>query len=117
MLLGAPIFISGCGSSGCRVVGVRVAPPTATANHTAAAPDNGATFVASTLFGDGVCAVNASTLVSSNWTVSDPSVHLSAIQGPQVTATCTAALANPATITATAATGQMLTGQASLTCQ
>ena len=112
---------TGCGgtsSNNCQVIGLNVAPPSATADHTALAPANGQTFAASVLFGggSGVCTANTSVTVNSNWTVSDPSVQLSATQGFQVTATCTAALANPVTVTATAATGQPLTGKASLTC-
>jgi hypothetical protein len=54
--------------------------------------------------------------VNSNWTVSDPSVQLSASQATQVTATCTAAVTTPVTITATPVSGEMFTGKASLTC-
>jgi hypothetical protein len=64
-----------------------------------------------------VCTANAAAPVSSNWTASDPSIHLSASPTTQVTATCTATLANPATIRAVAVSDQTLTGQASLTCQ
>lgn len=112
--------IAGCGgSSNCAAVGLNVAPSSATLDHTAAAPANSQMFSTTTLFGggNGVCTGNAAALVSSNWMVSDPSVHLSAAQGPQITATCTAAVASPVTITATAVDGQMLTGQASLTCK
>ncbi|HSK42979.1 MAG TPA: hypothetical protein VLA83_03715 [Candidatus Binatia bacterium] len=88
-----------------------------TVDHTAAAPGNGTTFSASGLFtGSAVCAVNASALVNSNWTVSDPSVHLSASPTMQVTAPCTAAVASPVTIQATSASDATLTGKATLMC-
>jgi hypothetical protein len=116
--LGVTLLITvGCGGSNCQIVGLNVAPPTAAANHTATAPSNGQTFSASDQF-KGACLGSAGTaaLINSNWTASDPSVHLSASPAGQVTATCTAALANPVTITATAADGSGHTGQASLTC-
>jgi hypothetical protein len=62
------------------------------------------------------CPAVTAALVNSNWTVSDPSVHLSALQATQVTATCTAAIATPVTVTATPVSGEMFTGHASLTC-
>lgn len=117
----ALLFLAGCGgssSNSCHAVGLNVTPPSATANHAAQAPANGQTFAASVLFGGGtgVCTANAAAAVNSNWTVSDPSVHLSATQGFQVTATCTAALANAVSVNATSASGQALAGKASLTC-
>lgn len=109
---------SGGSSSDCKLVGLRVAPPSATVDHTAAAPANSQVFVASNRFdGDRPCPANTAMMVNANWTASDPSVRLSPKQGMQVTATCTAALANPVTITATYASGQTLTGQAELTCK
>jgi len=115
------LIMAGCGSSSstnCTVTALNVTPATATADHTAAAPGNSQQFAASNLFtGNGVCTANASAPVSSNWTVSDPSVHLSAAQGPTVTATCTAALASPAAIHAVAVNNPSLAGQASLSCQ
>jgi hypothetical protein len=108
----------GCGGNDCGVTGLSVGPATATVDHAAATPANSQVFVATDHFGggNGVCTANAAALVNSNWTVSDPSVHLSATQGFQVTATCTAAIANPVTITATTLGSPMSTGKASLTC-
>lgn len=118
LLSAALLSVMSCGGTTCVVSGLNVTPSTATVDHTAVAPANSQGFSASTLFGGaGVCTGNTGALVNANWTVSDPSVHLSAPQGTQVTATCTATVANPVTVTATAATGQMLTGQASLTCK
>jgi len=102
----------------CTVTALNVAPPSATADHAAAAPANGQIFTASNHFtGSGPCTQNASMMVNANWTVSDPSVHLSATEGSHVTATCTATLDKPVTVTATAVSDPKLTGQAMLTCK
>ncbi len=117
----AAIFISslGCGGSimsdPCTVVGLNISPPTATVNHAAAPPANSQSFGANPRF-SGVCGAGTAVQINSNWTVNDPSVHLSATQGTTVTATCTAAVGSPVTVTATSADGRMLTGQAMLTC-
>jgi hypothetical protein len=111
----------GCGGGGNgSVCGLSVGPPTATADHAAAAPGNSQTFTAflglSTIPG---CPSSIDPIPeNSNWTVSDPSVHLSSSPAFGVTATCTAAVTNPITITATAVRNgpPILTGQASLTC-
>lgn len=110
----------GCGGNmmpNCGMVGLNVTPSSMTINHASAPPGNGQTFSASSqsAVNPGCPAVTAA-LVISNWTVSDPSVHLSATQGTMVTATCTAALASPVTVTATSANGQMFMGTAMLTC-
>jgi hypothetical protein len=115
-------FVStiGCGgtsSPDCSIAGLNVTPASATVNHAAAAPGNGQTFSASFQFKNSPgCPAITAALVNSNWTVSDPSVHLSAPQAAQVTATCSAATATPVTITATPASGGTFTGNASLTC-
>ena len=103
-------------SGGCRPIGINVGPATATANHAAAAPGNSQVFSATQELGGGSVCPAVLALVNSNWTASDPSVHLSASPTTQVTATCTATVANPVTIMATAADGSGFTGQASLTC-
>lgn len=114
-----PLSIS-CGgnSPNCGVTGINVGPATAMVNHTAAAPANSQVFGATFQFSGqkGCVAIQTAALVNSNWTASDPSVHLSSSPTTQITATCTAALANPVTITATQASGGTLTGQATLTC-
>src|SRR5579864_327444 len=117
----ALLGMAGCGgtsSSNCTLTALRVTPGSMTVDHTAAAPANGTIFSASGLFtGSGSCmGLNASALVNSNWTVSDPSVHLSASPTTQVTATCTAAVVSPVTIQATSASDQSLTGKATLMC-
>jgi hypothetical protein len=112
----------GCGgaSGTCQPVAINVGPLTATANHAAAAPGNSQVFSATEQLGGGsACPAVSGALISSNWTASDPSVQLSASPTNQVTAICTATVAN-VTITATsaapAANGSTLTGHASLTC-
>jgi hypothetical protein len=83
----------------------------------AAAPGNSQTFSASfQVKNNPGCPAVTAALVNSNWTVSDPSVHLSSSPNTHVTATCAAAVSNPVAITATPADGEMFTGQASLTC-
>ena len=115
------IIVAGSGSasaSDCRVTALNVAPPSAAADHAAAAPANGQVFTVSNHFtGSGPCSQNAAMMVNANWTVSDPSVHLSANQGNHVTATCTAALAKPVRIKATAVSDPKLTGESILTCR
>ncbi len=117
--LAATIFlILGCGGgSDCGVNGINVTPSTATADHTAAPPGNGQSFSAFFQFKNNPgCPAITPAFVNSNWTASDPSVHLSSSPASVVVATCTAALPNPVTITATPADGEMFTGRASLTC-
>jgi len=110
----------GCGgrpsrsSPNCGVTGLNVTPATAGADHAAAAPGNSQTFSASLQFNPG-CPVPAD-LVAFNWTASDPSVHLSSSPTVAVIATCTAAVTNPVTITATPGNGQNFTGRGTLTC-
>ena len=116
----ALISTIGCGgasSPDCGPTGLNVGPASATVNHAAAPPGNGQVFSASfqPKNGPGCPAITAA-LVNSNWTASDPSVQLSAPQGFQITATCTAALASPVTITAVPVSGGTFTGKASLTC-
>ena len=112
-----PITVGcGGGSGECKPVGINVGPATATADHTAPAPGNNQVFSATEALGGGsACPAITGALINSNWTASDPSVHLSASPTNQVTATCTAAVAS-VTITATAADGSGLTGHATLTC-
>jgi predicted small lipoprotein YifL len=118
MLCAAISALAGCGGSPqCGPVGLNVTPATTTVDHNAAPPANSQKLSATFQFsGNPGCPGVTAALVNSNWTVSDPSVHLSAQQATQVIATCTAAVAAPVTITATPVSGEMFTGQASLTC-
>jgi hypothetical protein len=115
----ALLAVMGCGgtTSNCGVTGLNIAPPTATVNHAVAAPGNSETFSSTFRFTNNPgCPAITAALVNSNWTASDSSVQLSPSPTSVVTATCTVAITGPITITATSADGQMLTGQASLTC-
>jgi hypothetical protein len=117
----ALLFMIGCGMNtpDCGVSGIAVGPQTAMVDHTAAAPGNTQVFSATVQFkANNGCAIAAGTaaLVNSNWTVSDPSVHLSQSPTGQVTATCTATVATPVNITATSADSNMFTSKAALTC-
>src|SRR6478752_5169830 len=120
LLSAALLAGAGCGGSStnnCKVTALNVTPSSMTVNHTAAPPANSQTFTSSGLLtGNGVCTGNTAAMVSSNWTASDPSVHLSASPTMQVTATCTAAVGSPVTIQATSASDQTLTGKATLMC-
>jgi len=124
--LSLALLMVGCGGNNntpdCTATGLNIGPSAATVNHTAAAPANSQMFSASFQFNsaktqNGCVTSFVAALVNSNWTASDPSVQLSASPATQLTATCTATLANPVTITATQASGGTLTGQATLTCQ
>ncbi|HLK06322.1 MAG TPA: hypothetical protein VKV30_00205 [Candidatus Angelobacter sp.] len=117
---GMLIFALGCGghtttTSGCTVVGLIVGPSAATVNHAASPPGNAQTFAAGSRF-LGVCPSATAIPPNANWSVSDPSVHLSAAQGSSTTATCTGALASPVTVTATSTDGNLFMGTAALTC-
>jgi len=116
IMLGSSIGCGG-GSPDCGVNGLNVTPASATASHVAAPPGNSQVFSASfqSKANPGCPAITAA-LVNSNWTASDPSVQLSAPQAIQVTATCTAGVPLPVTISATPVSGEMFTGKASLTC-
>src|SRR5262245_54924499 len=116
--LSITVLSMGCGGGRmvCNVAAVvvfNVSPATASVNHAAASPGNSQAFAAQTT--SSPCGNTTVTPASSNWTASDPSVQLSASPNTQVTATCTAALASPVTITATD-TNNGLTGHAMLTC-
>ena len=105
----------------CTPTSLNVGPSSATVSHSATAPANSQTFSATFQLSQSQaqngCVESAlSVLVNSNWTANNPAVQLSGSPSGQVTATCTATVANPVTITATQVGGGMLTGQATLTC-
>jgi hypothetical protein len=118
-ILSITLCSMGCGGSPkpCNitaVISLNVTPTTASVNHAVASPGNTQAFLAQV--GSSACGVTTTALASSNWTASDPSVQLSTSPTTQVTATCTAALASPVTISAVSADGRMLTGRATLSC-
>lgn len=108
------LLVNSCGGTvnDCIANSIAVSPASATVNHGALPPANGQAFTATT---NPCGTAKAAAAVNANWAVSDPSVHLSPSPNATVIATCTAALANPVTITATAVDG-MASAQASLTC-
>lgn len=117
LIVGALATIGCGGSNSCHISGMTVTPAAATVDHTSAAPGNSQVFGAQ--FSESGDCRGVGTLVEPqvNWTTSDSSVHLAPL-GAQVTASCTAALSNPVTITATTApgAGQNFSSQATLTC-
>lgn len=106
------LLASGCGGGSLNCGGISVSPATATVNHGALPPANGQAFTATT---NPCGTAKTAAAVDADWTVSDPSVHLSPSPSTTVIATCTEALANPVTISATPVNG-MTIAQASLTC-
>jgi hypothetical protein len=121
LLVSAVLPVAGCITNlfpDCSPVGLQIGPDSAAVDHAAAPPGNSQTFSATFRFsGDPGCvAAQTAALVDSTWTASDPSVHLSATPGSQVTATCTATLNSPVTISATQLSGEQFTGHATLTC-
>lgn len=119
----ALLLMAGCGGSmtNCTATGLIVGPSSATITHTATPPSNSQTFSATMQFNttqtqNGCITSALSVLVNSNWTANNPAVQLSGSPSGQVTATCSATVATPVTITATQVGGGMLTGQAKLTC-
>ena len=117
------LLAAGCGGSmsNCTPTGLMVGPSSATISHTATPPSNSQTFSATLQVNQSQaqngCVTSAlSVLVNSNWTANNPAVQLSGSPSGQVTATCSATVATPVTITATQVGGGMLTGQAMLTC-
>ena len=102
LLLAAALLTTGCGHQDCRLIGLSVSPPGATADHTAAAPGNQAQFFASAVVPDG-CATTACVNCSGQtWTVSDPlNVSISNNANDNGTATCLGTTNGAVTVTAT----------------
>lgn len=119
-LSAALMSLAGCAAilPDCSPIGLQMSPDSAVANHLAAPPGNSQTFSATFQFsGNPACfSAQDTSQVNSNWTASDPSVRLSSADATEVTATCTAALQSPVTITATPVSGESVTGHATLIC-
>lgn len=120
----AIIFVlTSCGDQKCELIGVKVAPASATASHLSAAPANGVRFAAN---GDyqGKCVLPACVdcLPGVTWSVSD-TANISLVPDSSGTsairATCNGATNGPVTITAktTNTAGTTVSGTATLTCQ
>ncbi|HEY6968831.1 MAG TPA: hypothetical protein VJA94_06495 [Candidatus Angelobacter sp.] len=119
------VFHAGCGGTAppdCSVaVGLKVAPQTATADHSAAPPGNQISFVALDMPPASCPPTPGAPRLDLTWSVSDPgNVTIGNTQGVDYgVATCKNASANPATVTA-AGTNKLkmpINGTASLTCK
>ena len=120
VLVGLTLALIGCGAPSCTFVAVKIAPQSASADHTALPPANGLTFTAVGATVPPGCGVMHSNPANVTWSVSD-SVHASisnAQDQTNGTATCLGTTASPVTVTATAPSGGS-TGSATalLTCQ
>lgn len=126
VLLAATVLATACGDEKqtCKWVALNLTPPSASANHTAASPNNEAQFAANAAPSSGCLVpecINCTPGVT--WTVSDPvNVSISPVENQSVAiATCMGATASPVAITATApastGTTETVSGTATLTCQ
>ena len=114
------IALSGCGAPSCGFIAVKIAPQTASADHTALPPSNGLTFTAVGATVPPGCGVMHSNPANVTWSVSD-SVHVSISNAHNLTngaATCLGTTAGPVTVTATTPSGgSTASATALLTCQ
>lgn len=126
LTLSVVVLNEGCGGTppkpNCGVaVGLAVAPPTATADHLAAAPGNKITFVGADAPPDGCPLTPGPLRLDLKWSVSDPAnVSIGNTQNVDYgTATCVNATPAPATVTATGTNGlgATITGTGTLTCK
>jgi hypothetical protein len=117
---------AGCGGSAggnCDITALSITPKSAVASHTAAAPGNQQQFIASPVLPKG-CVPPPLPFDFATWSVSDPvNVSISNLKDQtNGTATCNAATAGSATITATTNSGlpgtggTPVSGTATLTC-
>lgn len=95
------ISLASCGGDGCKMTGIAIQPPNATADHNAASPGNTTHFVAAAVI-PGACPITA-VMLQPDWTSSDTTnvTISSAKDSTNGTATCLNATATPATVTAT----------------
>jgi len=116
-ILGGP----GCSQQTCRLTGLSVTPPTATADHLAAAPGNQVQFFANAVLPKGCATAACVNCSGQTWTVSDTvNVSISNNPGNNGTATCLGATNGAVTVTATAPVGtttQTVIGTATLICK
>jgi hypothetical protein len=116
---------AGCGGTSppdCSVaVGLAVAPPTATADHLAAAPGNRITFVGANIPPNSCPPTPGPIRFDLKWSVSDAAnVTIGNTQNVDYgTATCVNAAPAPVTVTASATNthGATITGTSMLTCK
>ena len=122
LVLVALLLTTGCGHQDCRSIGLSVSPPSATADHTAAAPGNEAQFFASAVVRNGCATAACVNCSGQTWTVSDPgNVSISNNANDNGTATClgttNGAVTVTATVSATRGSKHTLTQTAMLTCR
>jgi hypothetical protein len=116
--------ITGCGGKSstplCKLTAISVSPNTAMVNHLAASPGNTQHFDAFDSSSTPGCVVVQGNLTTATWSVSDTTnISISNVHDATYgVATCKAATAGAATVTATvpAGDGTNVTNTASLTC-
>ena len=123
LALSLGLVVMGCGGSSspvCKLTTISVSPPTAVANHTAAAPGNMQHFDAFDSTSIPGCVHILSNLGTATWSVSDTTnISISNVHDLTYgTATCHGATAGAATVTTTVPVGDgtNVTNTASLTC-
>jgi hypothetical protein len=71
LLLTAVLVATGCAQQNCRLTGLSVTPPSATADHLAAAPGNQVQFAANAVVPKGCVTTACVNCSGQTWTVSD----------------------------------------------
>jgi hypothetical protein len=124
MTIASVLVAAGCGSSdgACDVIGLNIAPTTASVDHLAAAPANTQQFIATSKVGPSCPAVTAAIRRDVMWSVSNAAATISNVNDTTYgVATCVATSANAITVTATLPAdknnGMQVSGTASLTCR
>jgi hypothetical protein len=121
-LVTAVLIATACGQQNCRLTGLTVGPPNATADHAAAAPGNQVKFFANAIVPKGCASAACVNCSGQIWTVSDAvNVSISNNAIDNGTAVCKGATNGAATITATVPAGNgsthNITGTAALICR
>ena len=121
-LLTAALIGTGCGQQSCRLSGLSVGPPNATADHAAPAPGNQVQFFATATVPKGCTHTACVNCSGQTWTVSDSvDVSISNNVNDNGTAVCKGTTNGAATVTATAPAGtgstKTVSGTATLICK
>jgi hypothetical protein len=121
-LITAALIATGCGQQSCRLTGLSVGPPNATADHAASAPGNQVQFFETATVPKGCTHTACVNCSGQTWTVSDPvNVSISNNAKDNGTAVCKGTTNGAATVTATAPAGtgstKTVTGTATLICK
>jgi hypothetical protein len=123
LLLAAALVLAGCGNhQDCALTALTVAPPSASADHIAAAPGNQIQFFAGASSSKGCALAACMNCWGQTWSVSDPvNVSISNGVNDNGTATCLGTTNGPVTITATTQvagkSAHTLTATSTLTCR